>query len=47
MKAYGRVDIEIHIFLTSELVGGKWSASIAGRFTPGKKAPVPIGWEAG
>jgi hypothetical protein len=30
MKAYGGVDI----FLTSALVGGQWSASRPGRFTP-------------
>jgi hypothetical protein len=27
MKAYGGVDVEIHMFLTSALVGGEWSAS--------------------
>jgi hypothetical protein len=26
-------------FLTSALVGGEWSASRPGRFTPGEKAP--------
>jgi hypothetical protein len=35
MKAYGGVDIWIHIFLTSALVGEEWSASRPGRFTPG------------
>jgi hypothetical protein len=35
MKAYGGVDEQIHIFLTSVLVGGEWSASRPGRFTPG------------
>jgi hypothetical protein len=39
MKAYGGVDVEIHIFLTSALVGGEWSASRPGRFTPGERAP--------
>jgi hypothetical protein len=41
MKAYGRVDIYIyiHIFLTSALVGGKWSASRPGCFTPAERAP--------
>jgi hypothetical protein len=34
MKAYGGVDVQIHIFLTSALVGGKWSTSRPGRFTP-------------
>jgi hypothetical protein len=30
------VDVWIHIYLTSALVGGEWSASRLGRFTPGK-----------
>jgi hypothetical protein len=30
-----RVDALIHIFLTSTLLGGEWSASRSGRFTPG------------
>jgi hypothetical protein len=47
MKAYGGVDVYIHIFLTSSLVGGEWSASRPGRFTPGKDTPVPIGLEVG
>jgi hypothetical protein len=33
MKAYGGVDVEIHIFLTSAVVLGEWSASSLGRFT--------------
>jgi hypothetical protein len=39
MKAYGGVDVKIQVFLTSALVGGKWSASRPCRFTPGKRAP--------
>jgi hypothetical protein len=39
MKKYGEVDVEIQIFLTSALVGGEWSASRPGRFTPGERAP--------
>jgi hypothetical protein len=39
MKAYGAVDVQIHIFLTSALVGGEWSASRPGRFTTGERAP--------
>jgi hypothetical protein len=35
MKVYGRADVEIQIFLTSALVGGEWSASRPGNFTPG------------
>jgi hypothetical protein len=34
MKAYGGADVWIHIFLTSALVGGEWSTSRPGRFTP-------------
>jgi hypothetical protein len=36
MKTYGGVDVYIHIFLTSALVGGEWSASRPCHFTPGK-----------
>jgi hypothetical protein len=32
MKAYGGVDVQNHIFLTSALDGGEWSASRPGRF---------------
>jgi hypothetical protein len=39
MKAYGGVDVEIHIFLTSALVGGEWSGSHPGYFTPRERAP--------
>jgi hypothetical protein len=39
MKAYGRVDVEIHVFLTSALVEGEWSDSRTGRFTPAERAP--------
>jgi hypothetical protein len=35
VKVYGEVDVYIHIFLTSALAGGEWSASLPGRFTPG------------
>jgi hypothetical protein len=38
MKAYGGMDIWIHIFFTSVLVG-EWSASRPDRFTPGERAP--------
>jgi hypothetical protein len=39
MKAYGRVDVYIHIFLTSTPAGGEWPASRPGHFTPGESAP--------
>jgi hypothetical protein len=38
MKAYEGVDVQIHVFLTSALVGGEWSASRPCRFTPGERA---------
>jgi hypothetical protein len=39
MKAYGRVDVQIHIFFNSAPAGGEWSASCHGRFTPWERAP--------
>jgi hypothetical protein len=38
MKAYGRVDVLIHIFLKSALTGDEWSASRPSRFNPGGKS---------
>jgi hypothetical protein len=38
MKAYGGVYVKIHVFLTSALAGGEWSASHPGRFIPGERA---------
>jgi hypothetical protein len=35
----GGVDVYIHILLTSALAGGKWSASLPGRCTPGERTP--------
>jgi hypothetical protein len=37
MNAYGGVNVYIHIFLTSALAGGEWSASRPGRFTSGDR----------
>jgi hypothetical protein len=39
MKTYGGVDVYIHVFLTSALAGGEWSASRLGRFTSAERAP--------
>jgi len=33
MKTKGRVEVQLHAFLTSELDGGEWSTSGPGRFT--------------
>jgi hypothetical protein len=38
MKANERVDVLIHILLTSTLAGGEWSASRPCRFTPEERA---------
>jgi hypothetical protein len=39
MKAYGEVDVYIHIFFTSPLAVGEWSASRPCRFTTGERTP--------
>jgi hypothetical protein len=39
MKAYGGVDVQIHVFLTSAPVEGEWSASRPCRFTTTERAP--------
>jgi hypothetical protein len=39
MMVYGGVDVYIHIFLTPALVGGEWSDSRPGHFTPGERVP--------
>jgi hypothetical protein len=47
MKTYERVDLQIHIFLISALVGGEWLASCPCRFTPGEEVPCThwtVGW---
>jgi hypothetical protein len=38
MKMYGGVDMQIHIFFTSALVGGEWPDSGPGRCTSGERA---------
>jgi hypothetical protein len=44
MKAHGEVDVQIHVFLTSALVGGEWSAS---RPCRGKSPWYPLGRRLG
>jgi hypothetical protein len=39
MKAYGGVDVYTNVFFISVLVGGEWSASRPGLFTPWERAP--------
>jgi hypothetical protein len=39
MKTYGGVDVQIHVFLTSALIGGEWSASRPCRFTHRERTP--------
>jgi hypothetical protein len=38
MKTYGGVNVWIQVFFTSTLVGGEWSTSRPGRFTPRERA---------
>jgi hypothetical protein len=37
MKTYGGVIVQIHVFLTSALVGREWSSSCPGRLTTEEK----------
>jgi hypothetical protein len=37
METYGGMDVQIHVFLTSVLIGEEWLASRPGRFTSGKE----------
>jgi hypothetical protein len=46
MKTYGREDVQSHVFLTSALVGGEWSASRPGHFFPGERV-VDSHWTGG
>jgi hypothetical protein len=39
MKAYGGVHVYIYVFLSSELVGGEWSASRPWLFAPKERGP--------
>jgi hypothetical protein len=39
METYEGVNILIHVFFTSALFGGEWSASRSGRFASREKAP--------
>jgi len=36
MNTCGKVEVQLHEFLTSALAGSEWSASSSGHFTPGK-----------
>jgi hypothetical protein len=47
MKTYGGVNVYIHVFLTSALVGREWSDSRSCRLTPGERAALILwigGW---
>jgi hypothetical protein len=41
-KTYGRVDVQIHVFLTSALLGGELSSSRPVFTTPGKNCRYPL-----
>jgi len=40
MKTYEGVEVYLHAFLTSQLDGDKWSASLPGRFILMERAPA-------
>jgi hypothetical protein len=40
MKTYERVEVKLHVFLTSVLDGGEWSASRLGRPAHSTVAPM-------
>jgi len=40
---HGGVEVNLHVFLTSAMDDGKWSASRPVRLTSEKTAPVPTG----
>jgi hypothetical protein len=40
MKACGGTDVQNHVFFTSALVGGQWSALLLGHFTPRERASL-------
>jgi hypothetical protein len=41
-RQIGVVEAQSHSFLTSPLDRAEWSSSLSGRFTPGRRTPVPI-----
>jgi hypothetical protein len=47
MNTYDGVDVQIHVFFTSALVGGEWTASRPCRSTPAERVIVPIEQETG
>jgi hypothetical protein len=47
MKAYGGVEVYIHIFLSSSLVGGECSASRSDRFNPRRNKKTGTHWIGG
>jgi len=42
MKLYGGVEVQLHAFLTSAVVGDELSASSFGSFTPRNEPPEAI-----
>jgi hypothetical protein len=44
MKTYGRVDVYVHVILTSALVGGERSTSCPSRFSPEERTHCIGNW---
>jgi hypothetical protein len=44
MKTNWGVEVYLHVFLTSAVGGGKWSASCPGHFIPPGKEPPSTHW---
>jgi hypothetical protein len=47
VKTYMRVEVKLHVFLTSALDGGEWYASRSSIAPGGNRPPVPTREEAG
>jgi hypothetical protein len=46
MQEHGKMEVQLHSILTSELHGGEWAASHLSRSSPRKETPVPTKHEA-
>jgi hypothetical protein len=47
LKTYGGIAVEVHVFLTSALVGGSCHLHALVSLLPGKEPSVPVGYKVG